>query len=209
MQLSTAELAALNAGQSVSILSPIVVVTPPPTVADAVVLSAGKFYWSGNFNYGGLVETDGVSFAGLVCSEFLATASGGGGGWLPHRDIGAVPQPGHFDTTGYEFLQLTLAPTRPGQAWQGVVPDVPNTPTATDHPVPGANSVNINDFGPAPVVGQFSTYKIPLHAGGYNMPPGVIIWKFGVQDQINSSGSDPALGHDNIWYISDARFTAT
>jgi hypothetical protein len=208
MQLTAAELAALNAGQPVSILSPVIVTTPPPAAgSDAVVMSAGKFYWSGNYNYDNIVEVDGVTFAGQVCSMFIAKTPGGGGGWLPRRDAVALPQPGHFDTTGYEFLSLTLASTRPGQQWQGVVPDVPNTPTATDHPVPGANSVNITDFGPAPVVGQFATYKIPLHAGGYNMPPGVIIWKFGVQDQMGFVNPSEAAG--NVWYVADARFTAS
>ena len=31
---------------------------------NAVVTNAGVFHWSKNFNYGGIEETDGVTFAG-------------------------------------------------------------------------------------------------------------------------------------------------
>jgi len=170
----------------------------PSGVPDAVVLSAGKFYWSGNFNYGGCVEKDRVTFAGKVASQFTATAlPSGGGGWLPYKSA-----PSHFDTKGYNYYVVTLAPTRAGQTWQLVTPE-----NAGDQPVPGATSVTIEKYGPAPVPGVWATYKVPLHEGGLNLPVGVVFWKVGIQDQM-PYGSQPANAKDNVWYIADARFTA-
>jgi hypothetical protein len=182
------------APQTVPVAGSATVTVPKP---DVVVLSAGKFHWSGNFNYGGSIEKDAVTDPqGVLSSSFTATAlPSGGGGWLPFRSS-------FFNTTGYKFLQLTLKPTRAGQSWQLVQPENPG-----DIPVPGANSVTVENYGPAPVVGQYGVYKIPLGVGGLNLPVGVTFWKFGLQDQM-PYGSQPANAKGNVYYISDARFTA-
>jgi hypothetical protein len=164
---------------------------------NAVVLSDGVFRWSKNFNYGGIEETDGVTFAGQRAARFTANSTGGGGGWLPVNNR-------FFNTTGYKYLQLTLAPTRPGQSWHLVQPELPQH-GVNDTPVPGGATVAVEDYGPAPAVGVFATYKIPLSVIA---PNGTMIWKFGVQDQIFwANGQNTALSNGNQWYVADARFT--
>jgi hypothetical protein len=172
--------------------------TPVKLDRNAVVANAGVFHWSKNFNYGGIDETDGVTFAGQRAIRFTASSKGGGGGgWLPVIDR-------FFNTTGYKYLQLTLAPTRPGQSWQLVQPELPQH-GVNDTPVPGGATVNVEDYGPAPEVGVFATYKIPLSVIA---PNGTMLWKFGVQDQIFwANGQNAALGSGNQWYVADARFT--
>jgi hypothetical protein len=171
--------------------------TPPSAAPDVVVLSAGKFHWSGNFNYGGSVEKDAVlDLQGVRSSSFTATAlPSGGGGWLPYRST-------FFNTTGYGYLQLTLKPTREGQTWKVTQPE-----NAGDIAVPGSTEAIVEQFGPAPIVGQYGVYRIPLGVGGLNLPIGVTFWKFGLQDQM-PYGPHPENAKGNVFYISDARFTA-
>lgn len=193
--------AAVAAAIAPPVVTPPVVVPPPSTGLDPsfIVMTSGVFKWDKNFNYGGITETDGVTFAGQACTMFTGVTPGGGGGWNPVKNV-------FFNTTGYNFLQITLAPSRAGQSWQLNQPETPVN-GVNDTPVPGANSVTIENYGPKPVVGVFATYKIPLHAGGLNMVAGQLVWKFGVQDQINASGANTALGSGNQWYVADCRFT--
>jgi hypothetical protein len=169
---------------------------------DFVILTGGVMKWSKNFNYSGMTETDGVTFQGQAASRFTATATpGGGGGWLPVEDA-------FFDTTGYNFLSITIAPTRAGQSWLVTPPEMPLN-GVNDTPVPGAVGVNLEKFCPVALqINVFQVCKVPLHSGGLNMAVGQIMWKFGVQDQINAAGNNAALGNGNQWYIADARLTA-
>jgi hypothetical protein len=198
------DLAAISAAVTLSFKTP-PPPPPPPALADYVILQDGKTFYKGNWNYGNLMETDGVTFAGELCSEFIATASGGGGGYLPYFELPNI------DTTGYNYRRLRMASTRPGQVWLAVQPymHAPNPTDTGDLPVPGTSSVNVNSFGPTPVPGEFFDYYIPLRAGGYNMNPTQVIKKAGIQDQINSGGGNPTLGHNNTWYIAYDALTVT
>jgi len=61
--------------------------------------------------------------------------------------------------------------------------------------VPVGKVVNPLDYGPAPVVGQWTTYKIPLVDLGVS---GIRIYKFAIQDQ---TGLD-----NNTFYLDDVGF---
>ena len=174
--------------------------TPPP-VADLIILNGGKTFYTGQWNYGELVETDGVTYAGELCSQFLATASGGGGGYLPYFEL-----PG-LSIVGYNYRHLRMAYTRAGQIWQAVMPYMaPPAGQSGDFPIPGALNV---DIAPPVGAGVWFDVWIPLRAGGYNDVNNTPILKMGIQDQINSSGNNPTLGHDNLWYIAYDALTAT
>lgn len=165
-----------------------------------VIMTGGAMEWSKNFNYSGLTETDGKTFQGQAASLFTSTAAGGGGGWLPVEDA-------FFDTTGYNFISITIAPTRSGQSWLLTPPEMPFN-GVNDTPVPGAIAINLENYcTPKIAPNVFSVCKAPLHAGGLNMTVGQIMWKFGLQDQINANGQNAALGNGNQWYIADARLT--
>lgn len=201
--------------------------TTPTTLPDAVVTTGGVNVLASttvNWDYGNITQIGPVTYAGAnawqmnactgtatattqVCSQVPA---GGGGGWL-----NPFPSPGYFNSAGYNWVSVTLAPTRAGQVWLLGQPYVPNTATTTDVPVAGAVSIqDISKYGPKPQVGVYATYKIPLHCGvvagdcGVNAHvAGDILLKQGIQDQINSSGNNPTLGAGNVWYLADMRYT--
>jgi hypothetical protein len=78
---------------------------------------------------------------------------------------------------------------------------------AGDATIPGATTIQIDKFGPTPVVGQYATYKVPPGAGGYNLPAGVKILKFSVQDQM-PFGPNAANGPGDVYNIKSITFTA-
>jgi hypothetical protein len=64
--------------------------------------------------------------------------------------------------------------------------------------------VNPANYGPAPVVGKWATYKIPLSAVLTQYASGspvfeTSVYKFGIQDQTG-------LG-SNVWYVDNVGFT--
>lgn len=174
------------------------VTTPPPVTGldpSNVILKDGVFLWDKNFNYNNLNEEDNQVLFGVKCSIFVANSVGGGGGWLPVKNS-------FFSSKGYRALRLVMAPTRAGQSWQLVQPELPAN-GVNDTPVPGGKTVTIEGtYGPMPQVGVFATYEIPLSVIA---PNGTSIWKFGVQDQM-PYGSNPANAPGNQWAISLAEF---
>lgn len=219
-----------------AVTPPVVVVPPPPpppVITPPPVLSAscsgnvilnGKSQWTGNFNYGGIIETDGATAPdGSIAVKFTATAlPAGGGGYLPICQNPAGSK-NVFDTTPYKFVNLTLMATRPGQAWQLVRPDIFSP--GGDMAVPGSVSLDIGVSGQVPI-NTWVTFKYALGAcppavtpapavpcsGGVNLPVGENIWKFGVQDQMywvaGQNAAATALGAGNVWYAKDIHFSA-
>jgi hypothetical protein len=177
-------------------------VVPPATGANQVVAN-GKNLWTGNMNYGGAQETDNVTGpdgqpAILITATTPMGADGhaGGGGFQPYYEN--PPNTNNvFNTTGLAFLNMTLAPTRAGQQWSS------GFEGANDTPVPGAVPIEVETFGPAPVVGKYATYKIPLGAIA-----GAMILKFNLQDQM-TWGTMPQNALGNQYYIKDIHFSAT
>jgi hypothetical protein len=194
---TAADLAAISAAATAA-LAP----APPPTLADFVIYANGKGNYAGEWNSGGLIQTDGVTFEGEICAQFLATASGGGGDYTPFF---ALPE---LDTTGYNYRHLRMAYTRVGQVWKVTQPymHAPNPTDTGDIVIPGTLEVNINP--PVGINTWFDVF-ILLRAGGANMTDTQVIKKWGVQDQINANGQNPALGHDNMFYIAYDALTVT
>ncbi len=152
----------------------------------------GTFLWGGDLSYGGL-QVNYSSTAGTpIDGSYDISCKGNNGGFQPY-----APND-DFDTTPYKFLVISLKPTIANQTW------ISGFEAAGD--VPKGVTLNITDFGPAPVPGQWNTYKIPLGAGGYQLPAGVHIYKFMIQDQTaNQSGYK---GPTNVWYADDIAFTS-
>jgi hypothetical protein len=197
--VTATDFAALNSAIQAAFAPP--VVTPPP-LADFVIYANGKGNYAGLWNYGALEQTDGVTFEGEICAQFIATASGGGGGYLPYF---ALPE---LDTTGYLYRHFRLAYTRAGQVWEAVQPymHAPNPTDTGDIVIPGTSNVNII---PSVGINTWFDVWIPLRAGGYNMDATQVVKKMGLQDQINSSGNNAALGHDNTFYMAYDALTVT
>jgi hypothetical protein len=68
------------------------------------------------------------------------------------------------------------------------------------------HGVNVLNYGPEPVVGQWNTYKIPLGAGGYEIPHGTHIYKFMFIDQ-TADQTDSGYS-TNRWYVDNLYFSA-
>jgi hypothetical protein len=184
-------------------------VPPPPAARSFVVYANGVFHWGGDFNYGGAVANYRATDpqGGGLCLSMTAVPSqpvtssnptgGAGGGWLPWYKPGVA-----FDTTPYKYIFLSLKPTRAGQSWI-----MPTPEGLGDTNFPGHTVVTVEKFGPAPVIGQWGTYKIPLGEAGLNLPAGAKIAKFGVQDQM-AWGAIPANAPNNVYYINNVSFSA-
>lgn len=184
------------------------VVVPPPTLTCTPnVISNGKSNWTGNFNYGGLIEADNATAPdGSIAVKFTATATGsppGGGGYLPFCQNPAGSG-NTFVTTPYKFLNITLMATRSGQNW--VMPPADVFSPGGDFPAPGATAVTFPATGSAPV-NAWMTVKISVGAGGMGLATGTAIWKQGVQDQMPWNGS-PGNAAGNVWYIKDMHYSA-
>jgi hypothetical protein len=211
IMLDAATTAALAAGGSITLTgTPAAVIIPPPPPSTGLVYADGVFHWGGDFNYGGAVGNYQAidPQGGGLCLSMTAVPTkpitptsptgGAGGGWLPYYKPGVA-----FDTTPWKFINLKLKPTRLGQEW-----NMPTPEGLADVNFPGHTVVRVEKLGPAPVVGQWGTYKIPLGAGGLNLPVGAQIAKFGIQDQM-AWGPMPANAPNNVYYINDVFFSAT
>jgi hypothetical protein len=187
--------------------APVPTPAPPPTglpTGEALVLSAGalnKAFWPGDWSYGGPTLAYGaLDPTGVRCLKVTAQMTGippGGGGWQPYFVLPGQTAAGGLSTALFTHLVVNLKPTRAGQTWLSAVKG------AGDVAVPGSVAVNIEAFGPAPQVGVWGTYKIPLGASGYNLG-GALIEKFMVQDQM--PWTDAATSAGNEYYIGDAYF---
>ena len=183
--------------------------SPASAASNAVVPTAGSgpstspnvyvngvFYWEGDYSYGGAVSYADATgdpesnAAGPGPYDVMFTSTGGG--WQPYSPTNS------YDLTGYRYLQIDLKPTTSGKTWIVYFEKVGDIPAGGQVTLPSdANGT----YGPAPVVGQWATYKIPLV--NMNVGPGtsnVNIYKFAVRD-------GAAIG-TNVWYANNAKFTA-
>ncbi len=172
----TDALAALQAAAP----SPAPAPTPAPSPAPAPAPSTNVVYGSGKFNWAG-----DWSFAGTpnyAPPNLTFTVTGAWGCWLPYAPNET------FNTAGLTHITLVLQPTQANQKWSL------SFYTAGDVLIqPG---IDISAYGPAPVVGQWGTYIIPLTAVGVTGQP---IMKFGLQDQTGLAS--------NVWYVQTAAFS--
>ena len=123
-------------------------------------------------------DTSGAPLSGAHDIKITSNAYGG---WLPYA------QNWNFNSVPYTKLTFSLKPTRSGQTWQVYFVKVGDIPVGID--------INVSNYGPAPVAGQWGTYTVPLADLGVL---GTSIYKFSIQDQ---SGAD-----DNVWYIDNVGF---
>jgi hypothetical protein len=190
MQLSAAELAALNAGNSVTMLSPVITQPTPPTPPPAspgsgAVYANGNFYWPGDWS-GSNTTLNYKDTVGNAPNEDLSfTSNGPWAYWLPYAPlVGGNPQ---INLAPFHALQMSLKPTKPNQKWSV------NLYKAGDVMIGTISDISV--YGSAPVVGQWGVYTVPLSVlNGM----GITAEKFLLQDQTGLTG--------NIFYINNVAF---
>ena len=141
----------------------------------------GIFDWPGDFDFAAVANYSDTSGAPLSGSHDIMMTSSPYGGWLPYA------QNWDFNSAPYTKLTFSLKPTRAGQTWQAYFVKVGDVPVGI--------TINVSEYGPTPVAGQWGTYTIPLSVLGVLGQP---IYKFAIQDQSGASG--------NVWYIDNVGF---
>lgn len=161
-------------------LAPAPAPTPvPPPVATTWVYHNGALAWNDN-SYGAtanFADTVGAPVSGTKDIAVTTQAYGG-------LEV-SVPTP--LDATLYDRLTVSLKPTVANQAWQLWFRKVGDVAV-------GIN-VDLSKYGPAPVVGKWATYVIPLADVG---ALGIPLYKFSIQDF-----SGLAKG---LWYADEIGF---
>jgi len=174
--------------------------TKGSSTSDFWVYQNGVYNWGGDYSSNATPNyksTAGNPESGKY--DIAVTVTGKWGIWAPYAG-GTVPT-WNFNSSGYNYLTLDLKPTVPNQVWQlyfMLVGDVT---------IIGANGqqtvVNLADYGPAPVVGTWATYKIPLSLvlTQYSSGKPVYetgVYKFGLQDETGLA--------QNTWYVDNVGF---
>lgn len=165
---------------------PVIIVTPPPVVAaTAWGYHAGVFSWAGDYSYAAKINyADTVGNPGG--KDVAVTLTSSWGAWQPFMAANWK-----YSTTGYTKLTFSLKPMQPGQRWNVFFVGV------GDVALPAGCGKDVLKYGPAPVVGQWATYTVPLAdlcVGG-----GIDVYKFDIQDQTGQL--------QNTWYVNDVGFT--
>jgi hypothetical protein len=143
----------------------------------------GEFNWPGDYSFVATPnyrDTSGLPLSGKY--DVKVTVTSPWGGWQPYATNWV------FDTTPYTYLRFALKPTVANQRAQVYFMLVGDKPVGVD--------VDPFKYGPAPVVGQWGVYTIPLADIGVAK---IKIYKFAIQDQTG-------LGN-NVFYVDDVAFT--
>lgn len=198
--ITATELATLNSGGSITLQGPsgsVTVSPPPPPVvtpgATFTVYANGVFSWPGDYSYAASInykDTAGAPTSGTMDISVAATQWGA---WQPFATNW------DFDLTPYNYLSFDLKPTQAGASWHCFALMV------GDKPITDVNGngiyVNVSSYGPAPIVGKWATYKIPLAAIMTNQGVRLeAMYKFDIQDQSGLSS--------NTFYVNNVKFTA-
>lgn len=164
------------------------VVTPPPVIPPVTGTrwqydGTGKNLWNQDYSWDAVADYKDTS-GGPVGTPYdiKVTVLSAWGGYQPSNNNGVVIQV----KTGY--MELDLKPTQPGQIWKLIAhksDDESNTGPTLD----------LANFGPAPVVGQWGHYKIPASTLMGSLTG---LWKYGLAD---------GTGHTNVWYVNKVYFT--
>ena len=142
----------------------------------------GVFAWPGDYSYVATPDyrdTSGVPLSGKY--DVKVTVTSQWGGWQPFATNW------DFDTKPYKYLRFALKPTRPNQTAQVYFMLVGDKPVG--------KTVDVFKYGPAPVVGQWNLYTIPLADIGVSKTN---IYIFAIQDQTGLA--------NNIFYVDDVAF---
>lgn len=193
MQLSTAELAALNtAGGSATILSPIVTAPPPPppppTTTLGTIYANGKLMWPGDWDGSSLQVnySDATAIPGMVVASMKSIAPWAY--WLPFVL--------HLQTSQYSNLVLKIKPAVAAQkfslaAYTSVMN--PDGSWKTDVVTGGVSS--LLPYASNPDAYGIITYTIPLSA---LKAVNIDLYKIIVQDQSGLVG--------DVWDVAYAAF---
>jgi hypothetical protein len=168
--------------------------------------SAFWVYQNGVFNWGGDYSSNAMpnyqSTAGNPESgpyDIAVTVTGQWGLFQPYA--GKTVPTWDFNATGYNYLTLDLKPTVANQVWHVYFMQVGDVLILNQSGQPSV--VDVANYGPAPVVGKWATYKIPLSAvlTQYSSGTGVFqtgVYKFAIQDQTGLA--------QNLWYVDNIGF---
>ena len=192
------DLTTLAAALQPLLASPPPIITPPvtkptgsvfvPPAGALVIYANGTFDWPGDYSWG--VAVNYKDTVGVPESGDADIAITGIGGFQPF----APGTPANVDLTPYGSLNFDLKPTIANQTWNSGWEQV------GDVVFPGVNPVSVTNFGPAPQVGKWATYKIPLFKGGYGLPAGAHAYKFMLQDNTADQNGNTT---PNVWYIDN------
>ena len=142
----------------------------------------GLFDWPGDYSF--VAKADYHDKTGDPLSgkeDVKVTLQGAYGGWLPYA------QNWSFNSAPYKKLTFSLKPTVANQHWSVYFVKVGDIPVGI--------SIDVAQYGPAPVAGQWNTYTVPLADLGVL---GTTIYKFAIQDKTGLS--------NNTWYVDNVGF---
>jgi hypothetical protein len=122
------------------------------------VYTNGQYYWAGDYSYGASInykDTAGIPESGAY--DIAVHVLGQGGGFQPYA--GDVVPFYDLEAGSFGYISMDLKPTVNGQAWRLSI--ISRLPPGDVYPWA---SVNLANYGPAPVAGKWATYKVPLSA---------------------------------------------
>lgn len=167
---------------------PVTTATPvppiqPPAAGILYGYQNGIMYWAGDFNNVAIANYQDTvgNTPGKDLSIRLTSAWGE---WIPY-----MSSTFSFSTAGYTKLTLQLKPTVANQKWTLYFVGV------GDVSLPANCSQDVLVWGPAPVIGKWGTYTIPLSA---LCVLGKNVYKFALQDKTGLAV--------NTWYVNNAGF---
>lgn len=178
-------------GLTVSNTPPVVtppVVVGPPAAGVAWVYHNGVFNWPGAYNFNATVSYTDTAGKPPTGTYDIAVTPTRWGAWQPAAFL-ATGSP--FNTSGYKYLIYSVKPTAAGQVFATGFDA--NNDVADGVPLVIAGP-GITKYGPVPVVGQWTSYTIPLADFGFTNP---LVLKFTVAD-----GSGSAA----LFYVTDVGF---
>lgn len=191
MQMSAAELAALNtANGSVTILSPIMTAPtpPPPPSGPGIIYANGKMMWPGDWDGSSLKVNyaDATKIPGKVVASMTSLAPWAY--WLPYIL--------HLQTAQYQSLVLKMLPSQPKQAFSvAAYTSVMNPDGSWKTDVVTGGVASLTPYASNPDADGVITYTIPLSA---LKAVNIDLYKIIVQDQSGLVG--------DVWDVVDARF---
>jgi hypothetical protein len=156
--------------------------TPAPASGTSWVYYDGVFEWPGDYSFVATPDyqdTSGEPLSGPY--DIKVTITSAWGGWLPYA------LNWNFNSAPYTKLTFALKPTVENQQWNVYFVKVGDVPVGI--------YIDPTQYGPAPVVGQWATYTIPLSVLGVQGDP---IYKFCIHDETGLS--------NNVWYVDNVGF---
>jgi hypothetical protein len=178
---SVGDITAACAPTSITVAPAVTNSTPAPA-GTSWVYHDGAFDWPGDYSFVAVPDykdTTGAPLSGAY--DIKVTLTSAWGGWLPYA------LNWNFNSAGYTKLTFALKPTVENQKWNVYFVKVGDVPVGI--------YIDPTLYGPAPKVGQWATYTIPLSTLGVLGAP---IYKFCIHDETGLS--------NNTWYVDDVGF---